>query len=315
MGKIEKNKIIRFFISLCISIFIWGYVTNMHNPIQHKVLNNVPIMIVNPDVLASQNLAIDTSSNTSVTVVVEGRYSDIQNITNKDVEVKMDLTDLALKEGSNNISIDVSSLNKNIKIVKEKTSLQSKIDIVKLLQKEIPVVVNATGELPSNYVAGEPIVTKDKVICSGTKEALNDIKYASAIIEFTNNDVADIKESVQLKVINKVGEESTNVILKDKEIEVTVPILYYKEVPIELITKNSIPSSRKLEKYTLDKNTIIILGCKDVLDKTTSIKTEELDLSRRYYDFDKQLKLVFPEGVESKNGVYSVYGSFIVTLK
>lgn len=314
MGKIEKSKIIRFFISLCISIFIWGYVTNMHDPIQSKVLNNVPIIIVNPEVLESQNLAIDTSSNTSVTVVVEGRYSEIQNITTKDVTVKMDLTDLALKEGSNNIPVEVSSLNKNIKIVQEKTSLQAKIDIVKLLQKEIPVLVNATGDLPDNYVSGEPILTKDKVICSGTKETLNDIKYASATIEF-NNDTKDIKTTVQLKAINKVGEESTSVILKDKEIEITVPILYYKEVPIELSTKNSVPSGRKLEKYTLDKNTIVILGSKDVLDTITSIKTEELDLSRRYYDFDKQLKLVFPEGVESKNGTSSVYGSFVVTSK
>lgn len=314
MGKIEKSKIIRFFISLCISIFIWGYVTNMHDPIQSKVLSNVPIIIENPDVLESQNLAIDTSSNSSVTVVVEGRYSEIQNVTAKDVVVKMDLTDLALKEGSNNISIEVSSLNKNIKIVKEKTSLQAKVDIVKLLQKEIPVLVNATGDLPSNYVSGEPILTKDKVICSGTKEALNDIKYASATIEFNNN-ITDINTTVQLKTINKVGEEATNVILKDKEIEITVPILYYKDVPIELNTKNNVPSGRQLEKYSLDKNTIVIVGSKSVLDKVTSIKTEELDLSRRYYDFDKQLKLVFPDGVESKNGISSVYGSFVVTPK
>lgn len=315
MGKIDKNKIIRFFVSLCISIFIWGYVTNMHNPIQTKVLNNVPITIVNPDVLESQNLAIDTSSNTSITVVVEGRYSDIQNITNKDVEVKMDLTDLALKEGSNNISVDVLSLNNHIKIVKEKTSLQAKIDMVKLLQKEIPVLVNATGELPNNYVSGEPMLAKDKVICSGTKESLNDIKYASATIEFNKNNVKDIKTAVQLKAINKVGEEASNVILKDKEIELTVPILYCKEVPIELSTRNYVPFGRKLEKYTLDKTTINILGAKDIVDKVHSIKTEDLDLSRRYYDFDKQLKLVFPEGISSQNGIYSVYGSFIVTSK
>ena len=92
-------------------------------------------------------------------------------------------------------------------------------------------------------------------------------------------------------------------------------ILYFKEVPIELITRNYVPFGRKLEKYTLDKTTINILGAKDIVDKVHSIKTEDLDLSRRYYDFDKQLKLVFPEGISSQNGIYSVYGSFIVTSK
>lgn len=314
MGKIKKNKINRFLFSLFLSIFIWGYVTNMHNPIQTKVLTNVPIIIENPEVLESQNLALDTASSSSATIVVEGRYSDIQNVSTKDIEVKVDLSDLALKEGANNVSINVKSLNSLIKIVKEKSSLQAKLDIVKLLQKEIPVLVNAFGDLPENYISGEPVLAKDNVICSGTKESLNDIKYAVATIDLSNV-TKDITQVVALKAINKVGEEATNVILKDKEIELTVPVLYTKDVPIKLQTKNNLPSGRLLDKYSLDKNSITIVGDKKVLDTISFINTEEVDLSRRYYDFDKQLQLVFPDGVKSKSGVSSVYASFVVTQK
>lgn len=314
MGKFSKGQVARFLVSLCISIFLWGYVTNMHDPVQRKTLINVPVSIENLEVLESQNLAIDAKSPAVVNVVVEGRYSAIQNVSNKDVSVTMDLSDLALKEGSNTILLNVSSLNKDIKIVKEKTSLQTKIDVVKLLQKEIPIIVNAIGDLDANYITGEPLLSKDKAIASGTKEALNDVKYVVATVEL-NGATNTIKTTSQLKAINKVGNEATNIILKDKEIDLSIPINFVKEVPIELRTKNNVPNGHKLDKFVLDKTSIAIVGPKKVIDKITSIKTEELDLSRRYYDFDKKLNLVFPNGVGSKNNITSVYGSFVVTKK
>lgn len=314
MGIAEKSKIKRFLLSLCISIYLWGYVTNMYNPLQTKAISNVPISIENIDVLESQNLAVDSSSNLFVTVTVEGRYSDIQNISTKDVKVTMDLNELALKEGSNNILIEVLSLNNNIRIVEEKTPLQAKVEIVKLLQKEIPVIVNATGNLPDNYISGEPVLSKENVICSGTKESLNDIKYVSATVDY-DGATSDISVLAQLKPINKLGDEASNVIIKDKELEILVPILFTKEVPIELKTKNNLPTGLKIDKYTLDKSTVTITGSKEILENINVIYTEELDLSRRYYDFDKRLNLSFPDKVESKNGLTSVYGSFVVTKK
>lgn len=314
MGNFSKEKITRLFVSLFISLFIWGYVTNMYNPIQTKTISNVPITINNLDGLLSQNLTLDSSSTSSVNVVVEGRYSDIQNITNKDVSVTADLNDLALKEGTNNIVLNITSLNNKIQIVEKKTSLQAKIEVVKLLQKEIPVMVVLSGELGKNYVSEEPILSKDKVICAGTKDSLNDVKYAVANIDITNAQNT-IDSKVELKVLNKVGEEATNVNLKDKEISVTIPIKFSKDVPIKVNLKNNLPYGYKIEKQSIDKTSITIIGEKSKVDKIEYIETEELDLSRRYYDFDKRLNLVFPEGIEPKSNTTFVYGSFEVTKK
>lgn len=311
----KKGKVIRFLLCLTVSVFIWGYVTNMHNPIQSKIISNVPVQIVNSETLETQNLAIDTSSLLSgVNVVVEGRYSDIQSIETSDVSVTMDLEDLALKEGTNTVAIDTVSNNPALRIVDKKTPTQLKIEVSKLLQKEFPVVIAASGDLPDNYVSGEPILPKDKVIASGTKEALDDIKYIVANVDL-NNATRDINKNVTLKAINKVGNETTSISLKDKELNVHIPINYVKEVKISLDIKNQVPKGKVLDKYTFDTNTIKIIGKKNVLDKINEIKTEALDLSRRFYDFEKRVPLVFPEGVKSKNNITSVYTSFIIQNK
>lgn len=314
MGSFNKEKITRLFISLFISLFIWGYVTNMYNPIQTKTISNVPITVNNLDALLSQNLALDSSSTSSVNVVVEGRYSDIQNLTAKDVSVTADLNDLALKEGTNNIVLNITSLNNKIQIVEKKTSLQAKIEVVKLLQKEIPVMVVLSGELDKNYVSGEPVLSKDKVICTGTKDSLNDIKYAVATVDITNAKNS-IDSKIELKVLNKVGDEVSNVNLKDKEITVNVPIKFAKDVPVKIVFKNSLPYGYKIENQTIDKTSITIIGEKNIVDTIKYIETEPLDLSRRYYDFDKRLSLVFPEGISSKSNTNFVYGSFEITKK
>lgn len=314
MGNFNKEKITRLFISLFISLFIWGYVTNMYNPIQTKTISNVPITVNNLDALLSQNLALDSSSTSAVNVVVEGRYSDIQNLTTKDVSVTADLNDLALKEGTNNIVLNITSLNNKIQIVEKKTSLQAKIEVVKLLQKEIPVMVVLSGELDKNYVSGEPVLAKDKVICTGTKDSLNDVKYAVATVDITNAKNS-IDSKFELKVLNKVGDEVSNVNLKDKEITVNVPIKFAKDVPVKIIFKNSLPYGYKIENQTIDKTSITIIGEKSIVDTIKYIETEPLDLSRRYYDFDKRLSLVFPEGISSKSNTNFVYSSFEITKK
>lgn len=314
MGKNNKEKITRLFISLIISLFIWGYVTNMYNPFQTKTISNVPITVNNLDVLSSQNLALDSSSTSSVNVVIEGRYSDIQNISAKDVSVTADLNDLALKEGTNNIVLNITSLNDKITIVEKKTSLQAKVELVKLLQKEIPVMVVLSGELEKNYVSGEPVLSKDKVICSGTKDSLSDVKYAVANVDITGVQNT-INSKVELKVLNKVGDEATSVTLKDKEITVNIPIKFAKEVPIKVVFKNSLPYGYKMGKQTIDKTFVTIVGEKKFVDNIKYIETEPLDLSRRYYDFDKRLNLVFPDGISSKSNTNFVYGSFEITKK
>ena len=311
MGKIKKEQVKRFFFSLCISIFVWGYVTNMHNPVQTKTLSNVPVEIENLEVLESQNLAIDYNTQVTTSVVVEGRYSDIQNISTKDISAKLDLSDLALKEGSNTIVLDIKPTNTSIRIVKEKTLFQVKLDIVKLLQKEIPVIVNSVGSLEDNYISGEVELSKEKVIVSGTKESLDEIKYALAIIDFDSAS-KDIETKVKLKAVNKVGDVASNIVMKDKEIDLFVPIYYSKEVPVEIKFKNNIPNGYKVEKYSLNYSSITIVGDKEVLDKVSSISTEEISLYNKYSDFDKRIQLVLPDGVKTKNNITSVYGSFYI---
>ena len=315
MESIKKDKINLFLLALLVALYVWGYVTNLANPIQTKTLNDIPITLLNLDSLEAQNLSINSNSLPKISVVLEGRFSNLQQFDSSKISASVDLQDLALKEGTNILLVDIESSDSSVKIVKEKTTMKAEVTVEKIVQKEIPLVVQTIGTLEENYIALEAEASKSKIIVSGSKEDLDSIKHILATIDLQNAD-SDITANAKLKAINKYGEESTGVILKDKEIEITIPVRYSKTVPIEVDISNNPSNGYTLSSSTLRIKNVTIYGDKAVLDKITSIKTEGVDLSRRYYDFDKLLTLKFPEGIAPINDeVTSTYCTFIIEKK
>lgn len=308
----QKDKISRFIMSLALSLLVWIYVTNMDNPIQTKTFTNVPISYLNVEGIETQNLAVDSDKTPTESVTVQGRYSDISEASISDISASIDFKDLAVKEGINTISLNVESTNNKIEIVKEKTPTQIKVDIEKLIQKEFYIVTNGTGNINPQYVNLDPVLSKNKVLCSGTKSTIDSIEKVVAFIDLTGA-TKDISKTVELIPINKFGEKVEHIVLKDRAIDVSVPIKFKKEVPITLNISSYPNNGYKIEKYSLDKKNITIVGDKSVLDEITSISTEPLDFTRRYYDFEKRVKLSLPDGVSTSDNSNTIYVSFEIS--
>lgn len=315
MDTTKKQNLLAFVISLLIALYVWGYVTNLRNPIQTKTLNDIPIEIVNGEGLETQNLSINSNSISKVTVVVQGRFSELQSFDSSQVSAKIDLQDLALKEGKNAVLVDVESTNNLVHIVKEKTTMKVELDIEKIVQKEIPVIVQLIGNPASDFIALEPTIAKEKIIVSGSKNDIEDLKHIVAMIDVSSA-TEDVTSNVKLKALNKYGEESKNVILKDKELEVIVPIKFTKTLPVEVSISDTLPSNYELVSSQVRNNKVTVYGDKSILDGISSLKTEIIDLSRRYSDFDKLATINFPEGVSPVNkDNSSVYVSFVIEKK
>lgn len=315
MEKCLKEKISVFLISFIAAVFIWLYVANMQNPMQTKTFSDVPINIVNLEGLEEQNLSVKSKSLEKLTVTVEGRFTELQKFDNSMINAELNLQDLILKEGKNLVTVDISSMNTNVKIIKEKTDVNVELQIEKIISKEFPIVLQTTGAVKNDYMMGEPIFPLPNIICSGTQEDINAIKQITASINLADES-SEISTKVPLKVVNKNNEELKGVILKVKETDVKIPVYYKKEVPVELNITNGLSEGYKLTDKRLSVTKIQIYGEKSVLDKINIIKTEGIDLSRRYSDFDRLLPLAFPEGVKPVNATsISTYASFIIEKK
>lgn len=315
MDSNKKQNLLTFTISLLIALYVWGYVTNLRNPIQTKTFNDVAIEIINSEGLEAQNLSINSNSISKVTVVVQGRFSELQSFDSSQISAKIDLQDLALKEGKNAVLVDVESTNNLVHIIKEKTTMKVELEIEKIVQKEIPVIIQLIGNPMNDYIALEPTIAKEKIIVSGSKNDIEDLKHISAVIDVSSAS-EDVVSTVKLKALNKYGEESKNVILKDKELEVIVPIKFTKTLPVEVSISDTLSKNYELISSQVRNNKVTVYGDKSILDGISSLKTEIIDLSRRYSDFDKLATINFPEGVSPVNkDNLSVYVSFVIEKK
>lgn len=311
----KKQNLLAFGLSLLIALYVWGYVTNLRNPIQTKTFNDIAIEVINGEGLEPQNLSINSNSIPNATVVVQGRFSELQAFDTGQISAKIDLQDLALKEGKNAVLVDVESSNNYVHIIKEKTTMKVELEIQKIVQKEIPVVVQLIGNPMTDFITLEPTIAKEKIIVSGSRNDIEDLKHIVATIDVSSAS-EDITANAKLKAINKYGEESKNVILKDKEIEVSVPIKFTKTLPVEVSISDTLPTSYELISSQVRNNKVTVYGDKSILDGISSLKTEIIDLSRRYSDFDKLATINFPEGINPVNkDNSSVYVSFVIEKK
>ncbi|MBP3914975.1 CdaR family protein [Clostridium sp.] len=307
-----KNEIITIIISFIAAMIIWLYVANMKNPIEVKVYNDVDVELINLDKLKSQDLSIMSNSINKIAVGVTGRFTDLQKFSSKNISASINLENLVLEEGTNKVNVNVSIDDPKISLVNDKTTLTLELQVEKIIHKDIAVTFQSKGNLGQDYVLGDVSLLENLVTCSGTKDDIDSIKQVVATVDISGKE-SSFTESSTIKALNKNGDELKGILFNIKEVHVEVPVYFKKEVPLIVQISKSPPEGHKLTEKNPETNKVTIYGDKEILDGITSIKTEPVDLSRRYYDFERYLDLVYPEGVHPLNkDLNNVYVSFII---
>ena len=123
----------------------------------------------------------------------------------------------------------------NVKVVSTRPS-QIKITVESLVSSEKPVSVLFNGESPANK---EPVflgVEPEHITITGASSAVKSVKNLQAVIDVS--DVTSRKKSmnVQLKPVDKLGNEVKGISLSAEKADVTVQMYSTKSVPLNVQT-------------------------------------------------------------------------------
>ncbi|MGL5244421.1 MAG: CdaR family protein, partial [Sarcina sp.] len=81
MDKKAKNQtLIVKLICLALSFGLWMYILNVENPIREYRLENVPVEIINQDVLKEYNLALVPNQKLHVNLNLEGPINEVYSV-------------------------------------------------------------------------------------------------------------------------------------------------------------------------------------------------------------------------------------------
>lgn len=259
-------------LAVLFSIILWLIVVNIDDPVKSVQFSGIEVQILNGEELEAQGKYYEVLDGTgTVTVIIKGRRSIVEDISKENITAVADLKDLTSMD---TISIMVSTnkyANELDDIKCDQDNVRVSIEDLITTQKVIDIEV--LGVPSAGYIAGAVTTNLNQVYLQGPESVIEQVAYAKAQISVAGV-TSNVSSSVPIKLYDNEDREivDSRITMNIETVSVNQEILMTKEVPLEFKIEG-IPK----EGYALtgmvetEVATVTIAGKKAVLDAISSI--------------------------------------------
>ncbi|MDR0357584.1 MAG: hypothetical protein LBH63_04380 [Clostridiales Family XIII bacterium] len=268
-----QNNKMNLILSIAAAVIIWAYVITAVNPVDDRVIGNVPVELINLDALADDGLTVSPTQTYTVDVAVRGQRSELSKLNSSDFSVTANLK--GFSKGTHSVDVLVAESEKfTITEVRPK-----RIDIVveDLVTALKPIRLSYSGKFPENTEPGFLSLSPQEIEIAGTREQVDSVSFIEAKV-----DVADLREEERTLTVNAVpvknnGEAVYNLRLSQTTIDVTAALCTVKEVPLVVNLVGEPPEGIEVTKKDIPE-TIFIRGSAGVLSGIKEIVANDINI-------------------------------------
>lgn len=289
------NKKVNFVISLLVAIALWSFVIYVTDPVQTKIIKDVPVTLVNTDIVEARGLTAVDTDKVRIDVNVEASRSVLSKLTPDQIDAVADVSDCV--EGENTVAVDVS-FRQDAKVYRDLTiTVKVKFEQIVTESRNVKVIYKMKGSR-----TGDASVSDDLTVdVTGGRSNVADV--ASAAVFITGEDIEG-KSGVIYKemfAVDKEGNKVDDVSLSEKYTSVT--ITPYNEKTVTLVTDIEGEPAAGYELGTVDvPKTVRIMGNSQKLEQVDSVSAEAVDISGISSSQTFDLKIRLPEGCVLSSG-------------
>ncbi|WP_069650816.1 CdaR family protein [Caloranaerobacter ferrireducens] len=294
MARIKNRNITIKIIAVFFAVILWTYVMSDVNPKITKEIENIKVELINLDTLELSGITLMEPKEVTVKVKLSGRRKELIDITADDIIAQADLS--GYKEGSHRVDIEVRTHDSRIE-VEDYYPKQAVFKFDKIVQKQKPIMLRLTGKEGIGYSAGKGIVKPSTVYIKGPRTWVNSVTNVIAYVNLDNS-TEDIITSVPLKAVNDRGNEVEGITKEPNIVDVEIPILKMKDVPIKPQIIGSPLIGYEIINVISEPDYIKIRGSEEVIKDIKAIETEPVNVDYIAKSIRKIAPLVLPEGIE-----------------
>ncbi len=275
-------KILAFFVAF----MLWIMVVNIDDPVTHKTFSEIPVSVINEEVLANaqQPQTYQIVDNTQVVdVTVTAKRKTLNKIKAKDIIAIADIKELTL-DTQIPIDITINGFEERYDSAQANPrNLQIKLEDEET--KRFPIVPTTTGTVRDGFVLGDIQAMPEKVSIRGPKSVIAEISRVEASVSvsgLSKNAILDSELVLYDSNNNIIDQNLLSNNLGTEGVGVSVQILNTKNIPLEFDT-SLIKTARGYEfnGITYEPQTIQISGERDEISNISSLRVpdEALDIS------------------------------------
>lgn len=260
-------------IAFIFAAFLWLIVVNLDNPVDSKLFTDIPVTIVNDDIIKSAGEVYQVEGEGTVNVVVYATREVRQKLQKEDIVATADIKqiDSTGKLVPIEISIpDYSGQYESAEAVPRNLTIQRE----KSGKKSLALTVETVGKQADGYELGDITVSPENVTLTGAESLLEQVDRAAAQVNIDgiSEDSALDGTLVLYDVYgNELNQTQLGNNLGDEGISVSVDVLKVKSVPIAFEVSGSPAEGYKYTGYTSMPESIQVCGASDALDELSQI--------------------------------------------
>lgn len=278
--KITDNIALKI-LALIFATLLWLISVNINDPTQTKTFRNIPVEILNKEILTNDNKVYEVLNKTDVIdrVRITGKRSILDEINEENIVATADMAERTFND---TIRINVttnryaSRLEGNINVSNDTLQM-----VVEDMQKMQLVVKAVTKDEPaSGYMVGNVTMNQNLVHLSGPASVMSQIASASVTVS-----VAGIKEDIKtegtLELYDAEGTliDDGNITKSINQFNVAVEILQLKEVPFKATTAGTPAAGyRATGIMEIDPKVLTIAGKSRVIRNINEVVATDVDI-------------------------------------
>ena len=188
------------------------------------------------------------------------------------------------------------------------------VTVGELFSKTVPIRCEVTGTPKKNFYAEDPILDMDSLLLHGQRDDLVNVSYAKLTVDINGTDKSyENAVGFTLYDYNDIAINNDAIRPAAKLVQVKVPVKTTKEVPLEIIVRESAGSTLEQTKYTISPRSVTLAGEKEVLDGISAITLDTVYLQDISQSQTMYYEIIAPENTEIVSDIKNATVTFTVT--
>ena len=282
--KMNKEQAFQIGISILAAVFIWIFAGSVDPVVSTIWVNNIEIEYVGEETtLAEKGLMLLGESDRTISLKLRGERNVIYKLDTKKVRVQVEL-DSVNTTGVQNLKYDLilpSSVPAGSVSVVDASAYNATVYVGELYKKTVDVRCDVLGVVASGYMQGPVTITPDTLEIRGQQEDILQVKYAKVTIDVNSatSTIAALYDYTLYDYNDQVI-ENENIHVVEDAIQVAVPVLQVKEVPLTVKFTEAPGYSADNVNWSIDQPTIRIAGDAHDLSLISEIVLDTIDLTK-----------------------------------
>ena len=307
--KSKRRKIFYVFLSLLIASMVWFYVSNGDEV--NISVHNVPVEFLNEDTTLADKGLMRVSGEEDVTVDLKLKVARglVFRFDPSEIRLVSDLSTVTYA-GKQSVSYNIllpSGISSRDVSVESPSVRTVQVEIGELNKKDVEVRCNVVGNVAEGYIAGTVELLPDTLEVRGQQSDIMQISYAQVTLNIENatSTVVELLD-YELYDFNDQVIDNKNIHPMSESVQVTMPVLKVKEVPLTVDFVESAGARLDNFSWSLSYSSITLSGDASLMASIDEISHGTLALEDLRGQETFSYEIPVPNGANNLSGITSV---------